>query len=151
MDEVFKDNVYVTITHSLMTDFLEGKNSIVSIMYGHFNSAISNTPRVLTLLPLDINTNENHVPSYQNEPLFEPNKNEVMTSLLEQYIRNTFYMTLVNTFVSEISSRMIAMDSATNNAKELIGKLALDYNRKRQATITKEMLEIIGGKEALTN
>ncbi len=148
IDQIFKENITPSIATSLITDFLENKFDMVSIVYGHFNSAISNTAKAMNVLPLTIENNE-----IQNdrEPLFEPTKKEVLKSFLEHLVHHTFYTTLVHTFVSEISSRMIAMDSATNNAKDLIGKLTLDFNRKRQASITKEMLEIIGGKEALTN
>jgi len=151
MDQMFKENLNTTLVASLINDFLTEKFDTVSIIYGHFNSAISTTPKIVNLLPLNMKNTENNGIQSDREPLFEPNKQEVLTSFLEHSVHNAFYMALVHTHVSEISSRMVAMDSATNNAKDLIGKLALDYNRKRQAAITKEMLEIIGGKEALTN
>ncbi len=151
MDQMFKENLNTTLVASLINDFLTEKFDTVSIIYGHFNSAISTTPKIVNLLPLNMKNTENNGIQSDREPLFEPNKQEVLTSFLEHSVQNAFYMALVHTHVSEISSRMVAMDSATNNAKDLIGKLALDYNRKRQAAITKEMLEIIGGKEALTN
>jgi F-type H+-transporting ATPase subunit gamma len=151
IEDVLKENRYRAIAHSLTQEFLNEKYSTVSIIYGHFNSAISNTPKLITLLPLEMQTEEKSETLELIEPIYEPTKEELLRSFLEQYVHDTFYFSLIHTYVSEISSRMIAMDAATNNAKDLIGKLTLDFNRKRQASITKEMLEIIGGKEALTN
>ena len=81
--------------------------------------------------------------------LYEPSKEELLAHLLPLYVQNSIYRAALESIASELGARMSAMDSATRNAGEVIDRLTLQYNRARQAAITKELLEIIGGAEAL--
>jgi F-type H+-transporting ATPase subunit gamma len=81
--------------------------------------------------------------------IYEPAKKEVLEAILPRWLNVTIYRAMLESAASEFGARMTAMDSATNNAGEMIDKLTLQYNRARQAAITKELIEIIGGAEAL--
>ena len=81
--------------------------------------------------------------------IYEPNQTALLNSLLPMYVEVEIYRALLESVASEHGARMTAMDSATNNANDLIDRLTLQYNRARQAAITKELMEIIGGAEAL--
>ena len=80
---------------------------------------------------------------------FEPTRDKLLENLVPMYVDTTLYRALLESQASEFGARMSAMDAATTNAKTIIGKLTLVYNRARQAAITKELMEIIGGAEAL--
>ncbi len=84
------------------------------------------------------------------EFIFEPDKNALLERLVPMYIEITLLRALYESMASELGARMTAMDSATKNASEMISKLTLQYNRARQAAITTELMEIIGGAEALS-
>lgn len=86
-----------------------------------------------------------------NNYLFEPNQNEIVLNLIPKTLKVQFYRALLESYASEHGARMTAMHQATDNASDLIQKLTLDYNKARQAAITKEILEIVGGAEALKN
>ena len=81
--------------------------------------------------------------------LYEPSKAGLLDALLPLYVESQIYRGLLESIASEFGARMTAMDNATNNAKEMISTLTLQYNRARQAAITKELMEIVGGAEAL--
>ena len=81
--------------------------------------------------------------------IFEPNETRVLERLVPMYVEISIYRALLESQASEFGARMTAMDAATNNAKDMISRLTLLYNRARQAAITKELMEIIGGAEAL--
>jgi F-type H+-transporting ATPase subunit gamma len=81
--------------------------------------------------------------------IFEPSKHALLERLVPMYVEITIFRALLESMASELGARMTAMDSATNNATEMISSLTLAYNRARQAAITKELMEIIGGAEAL--
>ena len=81
--------------------------------------------------------------------IFEPSAEEVLSALLPTYLETVVYETLIQSAASELGSRMLAMSSATDNAQELIAQLILNYNKVRQANITREITEIVGGAEAL--
>lgn len=118
----------------------------VSVIYTHFNSAISQSCRVIPLLPVvSPEPGEESTVDY----IYEPSPDLVLELLLPHYVNNMVYTTLLESKASEFGSRMTAMDSATDNAGELIDKLTLYYNRARQAAITTEITEIVGGAEAL--
>jgi F-type H+-transporting ATPase subunit gamma len=81
--------------------------------------------------------------------LYEPSKTQLLDQLLPLYVESQIYRALLESIASEFGARMTAMDNATSNAKEMIAALTLKYNRARQAAITKELMEIVGGAEAL--
>ena len=115
------------------------------MVYTKFISAINCEPQVLKLLPFEAEASEGPVTEY----IYEPDAATVLGSLLPQYLYTTIYAALLQSAASELSSRMNAMSNATDNAEELISKLDLYYNKVRQAGITNEITEIVGGAEAL--
>ncbi|ADO78086.1 ATP synthase F1 subunit gamma [Halanaerobium praevalens] len=136
----------------------------VSLIYTHFNSAISQSVKKMQLLPLEDFSdqpaaaeteaenkveNEKEEAEFEVDYIFEPSPVEVFNNILPQYLINVIYSALLESKASEFGARMTAMDSATDNANEMIDKLTLKYNRARQAEITKEITEIVGGAEAL--
>ncbi len=125
----------------------------VSIVYTEMKSAISLEPKVLKLLPLEIHALREDVQSdfikVDEKFKYEPSASQVLDVLIPKYIKGIVYGTLVEAFTSEQNARMTAMDNATSNADEMLQKLNLYYNRARQAAITQEISEIVGGAAAL--
>lgn len=116
------------------------------LVYNEFKSAINQEVVVEPLLPIE--TAEVHA-DHAGDFIYEPNKKELLNTLLPMYVEVEIYRALLESVASEHGARMTAMDSATNNAGEMLDKLTLTYNRARQAAITTELMEIIGGSEAL--
>lgn len=127
--------------------FTEGNFKEVYLVYTKFVSAISAVPQVIKLLPFTAPKTSNT--EITAEYIYEPSAQEVLGYLLPQYIVTMIYASLLQSAASELSSRMNAMSNATDNAEELISKLDLHYNKVRQAGITREITEIVGGAEAL--
>jgi F-type H+-transporting ATPase subunit gamma len=117
-------------------------------VYNEFKSAISQDVRVESLLPIvPAETSENGEGT--GDFIYEPGKPELLDRLLPMYVEVEVFRGLLESVASEHGARMTAMDSATNNASDMIDRLTLKYNRARQAAITTELMEIIGGAEAL--
>jgi F-type H+-transporting ATPase subunit gamma len=119
----------------------------VYVIYNEFKSAISQDVVVEPLLPIspmEVDDDETAV-----DYIYEPDKQALLDVLLPMYVEIEIYRALLESVASEHGARMTAMDAATNNAKDMIDKLTLQFNRARQAAITKELMEIIGGAEAL--
>ena len=119
----------------------------VTLIYTKFISSISCEPQTEKLLPFTATGEKPTGP--QAEYIYEPDAATVLGALLPQYIFTTLYAAQLQSAASELSSRMNAMSNATDNAEELMGKLDLYYNKVRQAGITREITEIVGGAEAL--
>ncbi len=135
------------ITSNSVGMFQDGTFDELYVYYSHYVSAISQVVTEKKLLPLtDIETSSNKkLTSYE----FEPNADEILEVLLPQYAESLIFGALLDSKASEHAARMNAMKNATDNAKELIGQLSLSYNRARQAAITQEITEIVGGASAL--
>ncbi len=121
----------------------------VYIAYTHFQSTLTQEPKLMKVIPVEpeeFNDEEEQTTSVMN---FEPSPEEVLKQIMPKYLSSVIYGALKESVASEHGARMTAMDSATNNANEMIDKLALQYNRARQASITQEITEIVGGAEAL--
>ena len=131
------------IANDIIARFQSGKE--VYMVYTRFVSAISCVPETVKLLPFGQLSQEGPHAEY----IYEPNAADVLGYLLPQYLVTTIYAALLQAAASELSSRMNAMSNATDNAQELIAKLDLHYNKVRQAGITREITEIVGGAEAL--
>lgn len=142
--------------------FLEKDFDEVLLVYTKFISLVSFKPEVIKLLPAsgfdgfekennsnDINEDNKTYIKHKLEYEFEPSINTVLTQMIRQYINVTVYGALLESSVSEQASRSNAMENATTNGEELVGDLQLEYNRARQAAITQEITEIVGGAEAL--
>jgi len=135
------------IAADCVTDFLDGKIDAVFVVFNEFKSAISQQVEVQQLLPLkfgELPPNEG-----RNDFEYEPSKQELLATLLPLYVETTLLQIMLEAIASEFGARMSAMDSASKNAREMIGSLTLQFNRARQAAITKELMEIVGGAEAL--
>lgn len=142
----------VNIIHKLTTDFVSGKTDKVIVVYNEFKSVISQVIRTVQILPILIEQKEEATSKKFHEIvdfIFEPEKEKILNSLLPKYLEVQMWRILLESNASEQGARMTAMDNATENAKELIKILSLSYNRARQAAITKELLEIVAGADAL--
>jgi F-type H+-transporting ATPase subunit gamma len=139
------------IAREIMDEFVAGTIDQLDIVFTEFRSAVTQTIKIETLLPVAIEKKDAGAVSDDpgTEYLFEPDKEALLERLLPMYVETTLYRTILDSLASEHGARMTAMDNATRNAKEMINALTLQYNRARQATITKELMEIIGGAEAL--
>lgn len=128
--------------------FTEGGYKDVYMVYTRFVSAISSVPETVKLLPFEkIGSDTSTGP--HAEYIYEPSAETVLSFLLPQYFVTMVYAALLQAAASELSSRMTAMSNATDNAQDLMAKLDLHYNKVRQANITREITEIVGGAEAL--
>lgn len=142
------------MARTLTDAFLKNELDEVYIIYSRFQSALTQMPVVQKLLPISTpkaeegKAEEKH-DEVQVEFLFEPSGDEVLSSLLPKYVEVQAFRALLESSASEHGARMTSMDSASKNASQMIGGLTLKYNRIRQAVITKELMEIIGGAEAL--
>lgn len=129
--------------------FVKAEVDAVYIVYNEFKSAITQQVVTEPLLPLPEPPPRKEGALEPTEYGFEPNERAVLERLMPMYVETAIYRALLESQASELGARMTAMDAATRNAKDMIGRLTLVYNRARQAAITKELMEIIGGAEAL--
>jgi F-type H+-transporting ATPase subunit gamma len=137
------------LARELMRLFKAGELDQVHLVYNQYITAIRHQPAAVQLLPM--------VPVSQPEPgrekntayLYEPSKTKVLEDLLPRYVEIQVFQALLEAKASEHGARMTAMSSATDNAGEMIDKLTLSFNRARQAAITKEINEVVGGAQAL--
>ena len=125
----------------------------VNLVYTEFVSTINHTPKLIKLLPLDQKEIPEEVKKEFDEELdevmtYEPSAEEVLEYLIPKYVDSMIYGALIDASASEQGARRVAMESATDNAEEMIDDLNLKYNRARQASITQEISEIVGGAEA---
>jgi F-type H+-transporting ATPase subunit gamma len=137
------------IARLVTEDFLEGKYDEIHVAYSTFISTLTQRPEITQLLPI---TNPEQAEGQQetnDEYLFEPSPAAVLSRLLPHFVAVDLYRAVLENQASEQSARMIAMRNSTDNANELIDDLTLVYNKTRQATITREMIEIASGAEAL--
>ncbi len=124
-----------------------GSYDAVYLVYNAFRSAISQIPTIRKLLPVEPRPVEES--QYMTQYIYEPNRTEVLSQLLPKHVEVQIFRALLESVASEHGARMSAMDNASKNANEMIRKLTLQYNRARQAAITKELMEIISGAEAI--
>lgn len=136
------------IADLIIERFLTGEIIDVTMIYTRFNSAISCTPQDVTLLPLITDDYPSETNS-KEEYIYEPDVVTVLKDFLPRRIATRIYGAMLHSAAAELSSRMNAMSNATDNAQELVGKLNLYYNKVRQAGITNELNEIVGGANAL--
>jgi F-type H+-transporting ATPase subunit gamma len=151
------------VARTVVPKLVRGEIDSIYLIYSEFKSAISQRLVVEPLLPLRRNSSladpstATLTPAAANgegdagasDYIFEPNKGALLERLVPMYVETSIYRAMLESMASELGARMTAMDSATKNAKDIIASLTLEYNRARQAAITKELMEIIGGAEAL--
>jgi F-type H+-transporting ATPase subunit gamma len=137
------------MSRDLVDGFLAGDFDEVQLVFNEFRSAISQVVRFEKLFPIAIERKEQEAAGAEIDYLYEPSRKEILAALLPKYVETQVFRALLESVAGEHGARMTAMDSATNNAVDMIARLTLQMNRARQAAITKELMEIIGGAEAL--
>ncbi len=146
------------VTSWLVSRFAKGEFDAIYIVYNQFKSAITQEITIEPLLPLrkreaesadGERSKEDDQKAMTADLLYEPNPRALLERLVPMYVEISLYRALLESQASEFGARMTAMDAATRNAKDMISRLTLVYNRARQAAITTELMEIIGGAEAL--
>ena len=135
------------VVETIMENFVKGKYDKVFLIYNEFKNAATQNLKVEQFLP--IAETESSAKQTTVDYLFEPSKNEIVKELIPKSLKIQFYKSLLDSHAAEHGARMTAMHMATDNATELIRSLNLQYNKARQASITNEILEIVGGAEAL--
>jgi F-type H+-transporting ATPase subunit gamma len=142
------------IAQEIIDSYTNGTIDELIIIYNEFISVMVQTPKRARLLPVEpqsaagggVGSADDGV---LDKFIFEPSEAEILNTLLPKYVENQIYRAILESRVSEEAARMIAMENANNNTKELLGKLTLQYNKARQAAITTELMDIVGGSEAL--
>lgn len=149
--DFWKDMNYETasnISKSFIDAFEKNEIDEVNVIYNRFKTLASQDLIMEKVLPVDFSQDYN-VTNYNYD--YEPGKKEIVSTLIPKHINVQMWQQLLESYSSEEAARMIAMDNATENAKEIIKELKLEFNKARQAAITTEMLEIVGGAEALVD
>lgn len=138
------------VAEEIMKSFAAGEYDKVVLVYNHFKNAAVQNVMVEQLLPIEPpKTEETASRKKQNDYIFEPGKEYIVQELIPKSIKVQLYKALLNSHAAEHGARMTAMSKATDNAGELLKALKLSYNKARQASITNEILEIVGGANAL--
>ena len=132
-----------------MTGFVDGKFDAVEVLYNESKNVATQILKVEQFLPIVEKKDTSKKVAIQNDYIFEPSEEEIINELIPKTLKIQLYKGVLESNSAEHGARMTAMDKATDNAGELIKELKLQYNRSRQAAITKEILEIVGGAEAL--
>jgi F-type H+-transporting ATPase subunit gamma len=136
-----------SLVEPLMERFVAGDLDAVYVVHARFNSALSTPPATLRVLPIDPPAEEDAAGS--DEYLLEPSADEILARILPLYVRNSVYTAVLETAAAEQGARRTAMKSATDNAGDMLQTLTRRFNRARQAAITQEIAEIVGGAAAL--
>ncbi len=136
-----------SLGHKVLEPFLKKQVDAIYVIYNEFKSAMSQQVSAERLLPVPESTGGEEHDSSQF--IYEPDQRALLEVLAPMYVDISLLRALYESMASELGARMTAMDSATKNASEMIDKLSLQYNKARQAAITKELMEIIGGSEAI--
>ena len=150
-DEIFADLTYdnvAKISEDIIQDFLDLKYDQVVLIYNQFKNAATQNVMSENFLPVQSPNDEN---ASIGDYIFEPEKKEIIQQLIPKSLKTQMFKAVLDSHASEHGARMTAMHKATDNASELKKDLTLSYNKARQAAITAEILEIVGGAEALNN
>jgi len=146
----FDIGLAVRISEDIIPDFIKEEYDELYLIYNEFRNVSIQRPAVVRLFPLpSIGSEEAADPEKRIEYIYEPSDEILLDRLLPMYVRVLLYRALLETSAGENGARMAAMDNATRNCDDLIGSLTLKYNKARQSTITAELMDIVGGTEAL--
>ena len=150
----FKEKKQITfeeaniVVNEIISLFNQNEFDKCILFFNNFKNVITQIPQAQQIIPTEVNkSNESEEKSFSYE--FEPEEDEILEDLLPKNISTQVFKALLENAASEQGSRMTAMDNATRNAGDLVDKLTINYNRSRQASITKELIEIISGAESL--
>ncbi len=139
------------IGEDVIPSFISEEYDELYMIFSEFRSVAIQRPKVVRLLPIPSLAEEESVSDDKRvDYTYEPSDEELLNRLLPMYIRVLLYRALVETSAGENAARMMAMDNATSNCDEMVQSLTLMFNKTRQAQITKELMDIVGGAEALT-
>jgi len=136
------------LADELTERYISGESDVIYLVYPVFKSALTQNPTVVKLLPFEFEEGDEDADAGVDY-IYEPSLEDILETLLPKEVRTQVYTAMLETVASEHGARMTAMDSASSNASDMIDSLTLQFNRARQASITKELSEIIGGAEAL--
>lgn len=139
------------VAEAIMKDFSAGKFDQVMLFYNQFKNAATQIVTAEQYLPVPKPKQDKSVKKVSIDYIYEPGKEEIVTDLIPKALKVQLYKAVLDSNASEHGARMTAMHKATDNAQSLLKDLRLTYNKARQASITKEILEIVGGAEALKN
>ena len=137
------------LANELMQSYLSGEVDEVSLMYNEFRSVAVQRVKRQQLLPIEAEAAEPGHGTAGGDYIFEPSPDAILASLLPRHVTTQVFRALMESVAGEYGARMTAMESASKNAKEMIDVLTIQYNKARQERITKELLDIVGGAEAL--
>ena len=141
------------LSKEILTGFSKGEFGEIYLAYTAFKNTISHDPKLIKLLPYEADEEEKAGKAEADDDVlmnFEPKDEEALNLIIPKYITSLIFGGMVEAAASENGARMQAMDSATSNAEEMIGKLSLMYNRARQGSITQELTEIVAGANAIS-
>jgi len=136
----------IKIGENIINHFISKNVDEIHVCYNEFVNVATQTIQSERLLPLEYKQEDN---SSNADKLYEPSKEKLTKSLIPRHLNVQMWKYLLESYASEQAARMVAMENATDNAEDMIKNLTLEFNKARQASITKEMLEIVGGAEAL--
>ena len=142
-------NSALHIYSEVLSRFEKEEFDKVVVIYNQFVSMVQQKIIVEQILPIPVKANSDHEKSYSENFIFEPDQKSIFNYLLPKQLKAQFWKILLESNAAELGARMTAMDNATTNAQELIRTLNITYNKERQASITKEILEIVSGANAL--
>lgn len=138
------------IATDIAAQFLSGAADKVEVLYGHFKSVASQIPAISHLLPVQPTIVEEETEKkFSGDYIYEPSTEEIMDVLQPLYLNVIIYHAMLEVGASEHAARMTAMDNATNACKDMVKSLSIIYNKARQAAVTSELMDIVGGAEAL--
>lgn len=137
------------LCNHLLDIFLSGEADQILLAYSRFVSAVSHQVALEIFLPVWVKKGERPVMENEVDFIYEPDKSRVLELVLKKALRTKLYQALFEAGASELAARMVAMDKALKNARDMVERLTRRYHRVRQSTITRELLDIIGGAEAL--
>jgi len=140
-----------SVTNEVMAKFLDKSYDKVIVIYHHLKNTAVQKLTTETFLPINLEADESASANLGGDYIVEPNKAEILESLLPKALRTKMYACLLDSNASEHGARVVAMQVATDNANELINELTVLYNKTRQQAITSELLDIVGGAAALQN
>jgi F-type H+-transporting ATPase subunit gamma len=134
------------MSEGIISHFINGEVDEIHVVYNEFVNIATQSIQSERLLPIEYD-DENRMALVDR--LYEPSKEKLVRSLIPRHLNIQMWKYLLESYASEQAARMVAMENATDNAEDMIKDLSLEFNKARQASITKEMLEIVGGAEAL--
>jgi F-type H+-transporting ATPase subunit gamma len=138
------------IASDIASHFLSGGADKVEVLYGHFKSVAVQVPAISPLLPVQpAETEKETEKKFSGDYIYEPSTEEIMDVLQPLYLNVIIYHAMLEVGASEHAARMTAMDNATNACKDMVKSLSIIYNKARQAAVTSELMDIVGGAEAL--